>query len=339
MEISEVLSFSLLVSFLFLLSFSAFLNYISALYSEVNLFKVDLVKKRKDEGRIKKLIFILKNGNLLFAIICFCQVFLNIFLSQIFMSGIGKPTLKAAGLNNYKWGILILLSLLIALVTEIFVRYLANQPSSRKMIFNNFFIDVTYSLIRPPYYFLRPIVKPKKKIFANSEQDIIRFVSNLTTDNILEKNEAKLVQSAFKFDESKVISIFTPWKKVIALKHDMTYSEIQNVHFQQFFTRYPVLNQKKEVVGIFNIEIFYWRLIKNKSVCWQDYIDKKIIRFSPHDKLDKVLAKLQTNGSRLAVIQEKKKLLGIVTLQDVLGALVGKIKQEREILLFSRRFN
>lgn len=102
------------------------------------------------------------------------------------------------------------LSFVIALFTEIFVRYLANRPRSQQMIFNNFFVDVTYSLIRFPYYFLRRIVKPRAKIFANSEQDIIRFVNNLTTDNILEKHEARLVQSAFKFDELKVRSIITP---------------------------------------------------------------------------------------------------------------------------------
>jgi len=51
------------------------------------------------------------------------------------------------------------------------------------------------------------------------------------------------------------------------------------------------------------------------------------------------LVKLQTNNSRLAIIREKKKVLGIITLQDVLSALVGKIKDEREILLFPRRLN
>ncbi|CAG8834118.1 21069_t:CDS:1, partial [Racocetra persica] len=50
-------------------------------------------------------------------------------------------------------------------------------------------------------------------------------------------------------------------------------------------------------------------------------------------KLDKVLTELQTTSSRMAVIQEKKKLLGIITLQDVLSALVGKIRDEKEILL------
>lgn len=339
MKINEFLPpLSLIITFFVLLGLSFFLNYISALYSDVNLFKVDLVKKRKDKIRTKKLIFILKNGNLLFAIICICQVILNIFMSDIFMTSAGE-TLREINKSSYRWGVLLGLSLLIALFTEIFVRYLANRPSSRKMIFNNFFIDVTYSIIRIPNYFLHSLVKPKKKIFINSEKDIIRFVNNLTTDNILERSEAKLVQSAFNFDESKVNKIATPWKKVIALKHDMSYSETQAIHSRHFYTRYPVLNQKKEIIGIFNMEVFYWRLIKNKEARWQDYIDKKVIYFSPHDKLDKVLTKLQTSNCRLAAIREKKRLLGLITLQDVLSTLVGKIRDEREILLLPRRLN
>jgi putative hemolysin len=339
MKLSEILSFTPLIIFFVLLGVSFLLNYLSALYSDVNLFKIDLVKKRKDKRKSKKLIFILKNGNLLFAIVCICQVFLNIFMSEIFMQGTGQPILEAMNLTNYRWVVLILLSILIAFFTEIFVRYWVNRPKSRKMVFNNFFIDITYSLIRLPYYILRPIVKPRKKIFANSEQDIIRFINNLTTDDILEEHEAKLVQSAFKFDELNVGFITTPWKKVVTLRHDMTYQEIQAIHSQQFFTRYPVFNKKKEVMGIFNMEVFYWRLIKKKVARWQDYIDKRVIRFSPSDKLDKVLIKLQTNNCRLAIIQEKKKLLGIITLQDVLGALVGKIRDEREILLLPSRLN
>src|SRR5205085_5404200 len=208
MKISELIPPLYLVAIFFsLLLLSFFLNYVSALYSDVNLFKIDLVRKRQDKAKSKKLIFILKNGNLLFAMICVCQVFLNIIISDIFMTGMGEPILGGIEKTNYRWGVLLGLSLLIALFTEIFVRYLATRPSSRKMIFNNFFIGVAYSLIRIPYYFLRSIVKPRKKIFVNSEKDIIRFINNLTTDNTLEKNEAKLVQSAFDFDESEVNKI------------------------------------------------------------------------------------------------------------------------------------
>jgi len=87
------------------------------------------------------------------------------------------------------------------------------------------------------------------------------------------------------------------------------------------------------------MEVFYWRLLKKKEAHWQDYIDKRVVRFSPEDKLDKVLIKLQTTNCRLGVIQEKKKFLGIITLQDVLSALVGKIRDERDILLLPSRLN
>ena len=97
MSISELLSLSLLATFALLFVLSFFLNYLSALYSDVNLFKIDLVKKRKNKQKIKKLLFILKNGNLLFAVVCVCQVFLNIFLSEIFVSGIGQPFLEKRG--------------------------------------------------------------------------------------------------------------------------------------------------------------------------------------------------------------------------------------------------
>ncbi|CAG8558761.1 12760_t:CDS:2, partial [Cetraspora pellucida] len=82
------------------------------------------------------------------------------------MSGIGQQILGSAVVDKYKWLVLALFGLTIALTNEIFARYLANRPGSRKM--------------------------PRKRIFVNSEQDVIRFVNNLTLDRVLEKNEAQL---------------------------------------------------------------------------------------------------------------------------------------------------
>lgn len=97
MPINEILSLSLVALFASLFGLSFFLNYLSALYSDVNLFKIDLVKKRKQKKKAKKLVFILKNGNLLFAVICVCQVFLNIFLSEIFVGRLSQPLLESKG--------------------------------------------------------------------------------------------------------------------------------------------------------------------------------------------------------------------------------------------------
>jgi hypothetical protein len=87
MENREIVLFFSLVIFISLFFFSFFLNYLSSLYSGINLFKLDLKKKKKTRGW-KKIVFVLKNGNLLFAIVCFFQVFLNIIMSQVFMEQI-----------------------------------------------------------------------------------------------------------------------------------------------------------------------------------------------------------------------------------------------------------
>jgi CBS domain containing-hemolysin-like protein len=314
--------------FIILILFSFFLNYLSALYSEVDLFKVDLTQKQKEKRKkIKKLIFVLKNGQLLFAVICFIQVVINMFISIIISDNISQEFLEKAWIS--RGAIIFWLSIFVALITEIFSRYLASRPASKNLILKDFFVDLTYTLVRP-LSFLKKVVRPKKKIFVNSEQDIIRFVNNLTVENILEKKEAKLIQSAFNFDEAKVSSVFIPLKKTIFLNKDMSYEEFKKVHSKYFFTRYPVRNEKKEILGTFNTKTFYWILIKSENIFWHDYIEKKKVFISPQDKLNKAFEKMQSANCQLAIVRENKKVLGIVTLQDILNALVGKMRDEKE---------
>lgn len=315
-----------------LLIISFFLNYLLAIYSEDNLFKTDLTKSKKNK-KIRKLIFILKNNQLFYIIISFSQVIINMLISTFLATD-----------RWYDWWIfekfgkftfIVIIAFFIALITEILSRYLGSKPFSKKLIYNNFFLEITYALIRLPP-FLRRIIKPKKKIFANSERDVIRFINNLAAEGILEKKEALLVQSAFNFDELRVNSVLTPWKKVVFLSEEMSYEEIQKIHLNNFHTRYPVLNRKKEVIGVFSWEKFYWSLIKNQNNIWKEQIDQKIIVVSPNDKLNEAFEKLQKNYCHLAIVSHRKSLLGIVTLQNIINSLVGKMRDEKDKLLPSR---
>jgi CBS domain containing-hemolysin-like protein len=119
----------------------------------------------------------------------------------------------------------------------------------------------------------------------------------------------------------------------------MDLEKIKKNHSHSFFTRYPVVDRKNRPIGVFNIEVFYWRLIIKKDENWQNHINKEVIYFSPDEKLDKVLSKLKRRNCRLAFVKEKERIIGIVTLHDVLSTLVGKIKDEREALLFPRLLN
>ena len=104
----------------------------------------------------------------------------------------------------------------------------------------------------------------------------------------------------------------------------MTYEEIKKKHLVSSFTRYPVLNKRKEIIGVFNIKNFYRGLIKEKAPIWSNYIEKKVIYVPPQRKLDKILAKMKSADCYLLFVKEGGKMVGIVTFEDVINALFQK---------------
>jgi hypothetical protein len=78
---------------------------------------------------------------------------------------------------------------------------LATKNFSKRIVFNKFLINTGYALTRLSFFQL--VIKPKKKVFVNSERDVSRFVGNLAAEEILEEKEAKLIRAALNFDELK----------------------------------------------------------------------------------------------------------------------------------------
>ncbi|CAI2196995.1 15583_t:CDS:1, partial [Funneliformis geosporum] len=94
----------------------------------------------------------------------------------------------------------------------------------------------------------------EKKLSPYREQDLIRLMSNLEAENILEPQEVRLLRAAFNFDEETIEKYFKPRKKVIFLSTEMNFSEIQQVYFKYHYTRYPVLSKERKLVGVLNFK-------------------------------------------------------------------------------------
>jgi putative hemolysin len=325
-ELIKLLPIFLFLSFL---TISSFLNYISALYSEADLFKVDLTKGRKTT-KIKKLLFVLKSGQMLSATISFWQIFLNLSMSYLITKMISENEKFLKKLWVGEGFIFFLASLFIAFFTEILTRFLATKNLSKRFITNHFLINTAYSLSRLSPFQL--IIKPKKRVFVNSEKDVSLFVSNLAAEAILEKKEANLIKAALNFDEMKVSQVFKKWEKVICLEKSISYKKLQKTYLNHPFDRYPIINKKKQLVGTFSMKIFSRALLKNKNAVWQDYIDKEFITVQTQEKINKVFEKLQKKYRHLAIVKSNKNIIGIITLQDILNTLVGKMKDEKDKL-------
>lgn len=318
----------LIVIPIILLSF--LLNYLSSSYSEIDLFKLDLLQKKKSS---QKLVFILKNSQLFFAVVCFIQVILNMLVSTILIEQLPKST-------PHKNKILFGIAFFIALFTELLARFLAARKSNRKIVTRPFLIHLTY-LTLYPFTFLQFIIKPKKRLFLDSEEDIIRFFNNLLAEKVLEEKEVRLVQSALRFDELTIEPLVTPCHKVVFLEETMSLEEVKKIYLQNPFTRYPVRDKKKRIIGVLSMKRVLCSLIEEKGTHWQNQIDKKVPYLFSSTKLNKAFEKTQTWNCRMLIVKGQKKnpskikeaqtsFEGIITLHDILNALVGKMSNASE---------
>jgi putative hemolysin len=297
-------------------------NYLFSLYSEVNSFKIDFIETKKEKKKWNKFTFILKNIYLLKVSNSLLQTILSLFVSEY-----SKDFFK-----NYKesW-ILIIQSFIILLITEIFAEYLSSNEIRKEIFLNPIILNSAFYLIKS-FSWLRIIIKPKKSLFVNSESELALFAKNLTTDGFLEDKEAKLVEAALNFDERMVENVLVKGRKVVYLRKEMTYQEVQEIYLKYFFSNYPVLDESEKVIGVFNYILFNWVKMKNKDFEWQDHLMKELVLPSS-TKLNEAFEKLQKFNSQIAIIEDKEKIVGVITVKEILGTLVGNISDERSSLL------
>ena len=320
---------SIIILAAILLILAGFFNFISSLYSDVDISKVDLSKVNRKKKKIKKLIYIIKNNYFLFVGTSILSVVLNVFISRIIFGGIGGdvPIPIPEGLNGYLVEVFVILFLVI--FTEIFMRYFAEREFIKRRMLNPFLLNSAYLITRAMAWPLRWIIK-EKKLSPYREQDLIRLMGNLEAENVLEPQEVSLIKAAFNFDEKTIKDHFKLRKKVILLSTEMTFKEIQQVYYKYHYTRYPVLSEKRALVGILNFKTLSLKM--NERDDWRDFIEKKVNYLELDTKLNIAFAACQDTCQHLAVVIDKqKKFIGIITLEDILESLVGKITDESEV--------
>ena len=310
-----------LIHFIIALLLNSFLGFLGLIYSNVDLFKIDLVETRKkDKDGMSKLSLVLKNNYLLTVSICIIQTFLGLFISDIFSS------------ENLGYLRLIFLSFFIMIFTEILPNYFAGKEFSKLLTLDPILLSFAYSitLIFSP---LKIFIKERKKFFTHSESDIIRFINNLTTNEILllEPKEAQLVKFAFKLDDDDVKSVLIPIESAVCLNTSMNLDDIKSIYLDKNLSKYLVFEKEtNNLLGVLNVKSLFFSLLNNKSVDWKNYINKNVIFFNENTKLNNALETLKNSRNHLSVIKnDNEDILGIVTLKDILGSLVGKIYDEK----------
>lgn len=179
---------------------------------------------------------------------------------------------------------------------------------------------------------LNNLLKPKKDTSKAVEEEV-KALSHLSyKSGLFEEFEHGVIQKIFSLNDTTVKKVMTPISKAVMVKGDMNLSEVSKKIRFKHFSRIPVLNSDETRLSGF----LYLRDI---LLLPQNQWDKRIARLFQRHILSTtertVLSDLyedfiDSRTHMAAVYNKDKKLVGIVTIEDILEELLGEIHDETD---------
>ncbi|NNF83800.1 MAG: CBS domain-containing protein [Deltaproteobacteria bacterium] len=161
-----------------------------------------------------------------------------------------------------------------------------------------------------------------------SEEGILDVIEEGAEHGTIDPTEEKMIEGIFRFGETVVNEVMTPWSEVVCLRKGMSFADVAAVVGNAGFSRYPVLSRDGEdIEGILSSRNFFRPGVDEK---WGQFIEKPV--YVPESmKMMDLLRRFQRTRVHLAVvIDEHGKLCGIITIHDLLEEIVGKLAEGSE---------
>lgn len=285
----------------------------------MSLNKTELQRKIKlRDTDAKKVYSVRKNGNFLLTTLLLGNVAVNTALS-IFLGDVASGVVGG-----------VLATVLIVILGEIipqalFSRY-ALKVGGSLVFLVRFFMIVLAPVSYPIAWVLdKALGKEIPTVWSREEiKEIVKFHKKSDSSDI-DEDEERIVLGALSFSERKVRDIYTKKEDVFALEKETVLSQkvLQEIR-ESGYTRIPVY--EKELDAIYGI-LFVKDLIgRERDLPIKSLVRKQnILSVFEHKKLDSLLNQFIQQKVHLAVVMNKeKKVLGIVTLEDVVEEILEK---------------
>jgi Mg2+/Co2+ transporter CorB len=201
-------------------------------------------------------------------------------------------------------------------------------PKIIAQAFPNYWSIVAGPIMQLLYKILSPFL-PKTRIehyHKLSRHDFLYFLKEKKTQDSLVINQ--IAKALFDFTKITIGEIMVPKERIAGFIENDRFVTIKKIIEKYRFSRYPVFRKKSgNIIGIVHIKDLLVAERRKK-------VDiNKILRrpyfVKSEEKAMPVLKAMSKRGEHLAIVQnENKKVIGIITLEDLLEEVVGEIRSE-----------
>jgi len=171
---------------------------------------------------------------------------------------------------------------------------------------------------------LTRLISSKSTQISVSREDISAMVSVATEEDVIEKEEKKMIQNLLKLDELTAHEIMTPSAVVEMAEGNMTIREFYDSELSH--SRIPVYDEENDeyVIGYVLRQEILEKMAEDKFSTRLNDIIRPILTFSEEDSVADIWEKFLEKKEHISVIlDEYGSVRGIVTLEDVIETMLG----------------
>ena len=227
-----------------------------------------------------------------------------------------------------------IMTVIVYIFCDMVPKIIARAIPERVAANNVYILQFFYYLLFPLIFIFSLITKLVNKIFkvndqpTLTEEDFTNIVDDIEEKGLMEENESEIFYNSLEFTDTAVKEVLTKREKmhVIDIK-DASREQINDDILSTKFSRIPVVyGSLDRIVGILHVKTYIKAYLKNPnipvlSVLQKPYfVDTKI-------KMDEMIDGFKSHHTHIAIVKHEDKVLGLITMEDVLEELVGKIAE------------
>ncbi|MBE6577557.1 MAG: HlyC/CorC family transporter [Ruminococcaceae bacterium] len=263
----------------------------------------------------------------------------TLIATDIFQNKLGKTQ---DFLDSFAFSVIcsVMSTVIIFLFSEMIPKSFANDRSESVSLFFQASLRFLMKVLKPFSAFFTLITNLATKLFAKkeaepsiTEDELTEIIETAEEEGVVDEEQSDMLKSALEFAKTTVGDIMTMEKDIDFIRINATTDEILDTIRNTIYSRLPVKAENSDrVVGILRTRTYLIEYKRNPNVKLRSLI-KPPYRVSKDAKIDDVLTVMRQHKLQLAmVLDDEKKVVGLVTIEDILEELVGEIFDEEDVV-------
>jgi putative hemolysin len=165
---------------------------------------------------------------------------------------------------------------------------------------------------------------------VHSVDELALLIEDTEEAGILDSDQAEFVQNVFRLSDKCVRDCLIPADKMAAMELNTPPDKVLEAVRRGAHTRMPVYEgDPNNIVGIVNTKDLFYLFSLQGVVVLHDALYPPLF-LKPENTMAEALSLFRKAHRPMAVVRENDKVLGLITLEDILEEIIGDIEDEHD---------